>query len=100
MILIYLEETPILIDEMKQNLSKKKWNLFLAAVHKIIPTFRVMGIDKSYKDMATRVNECVRSKQYGEIEGLVLKIETVCVQACKELMSESVKIKSKARIKK
>ena len=44
MISLYLEQTPPLINAMKQGLQDKDWNSLYAAVHKMIPSFSIMGI--------------------------------------------------------
>lgn len=95
MISLYLEETPPLINNMKQSLLDKDWNLLYASAHKIIPSFNIMGIDHDFENMAKQVQEYA-SKQL-ETEGipeLVFQLETVCKQACLELELEYNAIKN------
>ena len=49
MISLYLEQTPPLIIAMKQSLKDKDWNLLHASVHKMIPSFSIMGISSDLK---------------------------------------------------
>jgi PAS domain S-box-containing protein len=86
---IYLEQTPPLISKMKQCLHNKDWDTLSSAVHKIIPSFSIMGIDKDFEDMARRVQEYASTKTSTEkIEKLVLQIENICALACEELTEE------------
>ncbi len=57
MISLYLEQTPPLIKAMKQALLDKDWNLLGGAVHKMIPSFSIMGINKDFENMAKKVQE-------------------------------------------
>jgi CheY-like chemotaxis protein/anti-sigma regulatory factor (Ser/Thr protein kinase) len=96
MISLYLEQTPNLIREMKKSLLDKDWSSLYAAVHKIIPSFSIMGISSDFENMAKQVQEYAgRQNQTDGIPDLVLKIETVCTQACIELEEEYITIKNK-----
>jgi len=95
MISLYLEQTPTLINDMKQSLLDKDWHLLYTTVHKMIPSFSIMGISTDFENMAKQVQEYA-SKQL-ETDGipeLVFQIETVCKQACKELEVEYNTIKN------
>jgi hypothetical protein len=95
MISLYLEQTPTLISEMKKSLMNKDWNSLYAAVHKIIPSFSIMGISPDFENMAKQVQEYAsRQNQIDGIPDLVLKIENVCTQACIELEEEYKSIKN------
>jgi len=89
MISIYLEQTPPLISAMKQSFHDKDWDRLYSSVHKMIPSFSIMGIDKNFENMAKQVQEYASSQSaIEEISELVLQLETVCMQACKELAIE------------
>jgi len=104
MISLYLEQTPPLVHAMKQSLEDKDWGLLHASVHKMIPSFSIMGINPNFENMAKKVQEYARLnneagqagvlQQPDEISGLVLQLETVCLQACKELKVEYNLIKN------
>jgi PAS domain S-box-containing protein len=95
MISAYLEQTPSLISNMKKGLIDKDWSLLYASVHKMIPSFSIMGIGVESENMAKRVQEYASTqKQTGEISELVLQLETVCTQACNELRVELNRIKN------
>jgi PAS domain S-box-containing protein len=95
MISLYLEQTPPLIAAMKQGLKDKDWNLLQAAVHKMIPSFSIMGISPDYEHIAIQVKEYAVSQQQTEgILFLVLQLENICEQACSELEEEFNTIKN------
>jgi PAS domain S-box-containing protein len=95
MIALYLEQTPPLIKEMKKSLVDKDWGLLYSAVHKIIPSFSIMGISSDFENMAKQVQEYAsRKNQMDGIPELVLKLENVCTQACAELEEEYNTIKN------
>ncbi len=96
MISIYLEQTPPLIRTMKRSLLEKDWHSLYSAVHKMIPSFSIMGINVDYENMAKKVQEFANFQQNSDgIPELVSKIEAVCNQACKELEVEYNLIKNK-----
>jgi PAS domain S-box-containing protein len=94
MITAFLEQTPPLIDAIKLGLQEQNWDLLQAAVHKIIPSFSIMGIPKDFENVAKKIQTFARLQQQTEdIHHLVLEIENVCRQACKELEIEFIRIK-------
>ncbi|MBK8493240.1 MAG: response regulator [Saprospirales bacterium] len=95
MISAYLEQTPPLISSMKQNLQDEDWSALYATVHKMIPSFSIMGINADFESMAKKVQDYARAQQQSEgIIDLVLQLENVCVQACEELEEEFHRIKN------
>ncbi len=95
MISLYLEQTPPLVNTMKQSLRDKDWSLLHAAVHKMIPSFSIMGISSNFENMAKQIKEYASTQhQSVGIQELVLQIENVCAQACKELEAELNLIKN------
>lgn len=95
MISLYLEQTPSLVNAMKKSIHEQDWNSLHAAVHKMIPSFAIMGINPDFESMAKKIQEYARSQQQSElIHELVLKIENVCLQACSELQEEFNLIKN------
>lgn len=95
MIMLYLEQTSQLIVAMKQSLVDKDWETLQATAHKLIPSFSIVGISNDYEEMARKVQE--NSQVDGlstEIPELVLKLEDVLTQSCKELEEELITIKN------
>lgn len=100
MISLYLAQTPPLISAMNQGLKDKDWNLLQSAVHKMIPSFSIMGISKDFEKIARRVQEDANNiqRQANEIPTLVLQLENICMQACKELEDEFNVIQNSNRL--
>lgn len=89
MMALYLEQTPLLVRTMKQSFQNKDWNALQAAVHKMIPSFSIMGINRDFEMMAKEVHEYASDqKQADEITDLILQLENICTQACAELQAE------------
>jgi PAS domain S-box-containing protein len=95
MISLYLAQTPLLVSAMKQGFLDKNWISMHSAVHKMIPSFAIMGISTDFENMAKKVQEYANSQmQTDGIYDLVLQLESVCAQACDELKEEYNKIKN------
>ena len=95
MISLYLEQTPPLIVSMKQSLQDKDWASLQAAVHKMIPSFSIMGINSDFENMANHIQTYAHTQQQDHgIDDLVLQLETICLQACEELKEELNTIKN------
>lgn len=94
MITVYLEQTPPLVNIMKTSYQNKDWESLQSAIHKIIPSFSIMGINPDFETMAKKVKEYAIAMQQGEgMPDMVLKLEKVCNQACVELTEELLVIK-------
>ena len=86
MISLYLEQTPTLISAMKQSLLDKDWKLLQATVHKMIPSFSIMGISADYENLARKIQEYASTQlQTDDISEMVKELEGICMQACSEL---------------
>jgi len=95
MISLYLKQTPPLITEMKRSFLKKDWGSMHSVVHKMIPSFSIVGIDKNFENMAKEIQAYVGAQQKAnEISNLVAQLDQVCTQACLELEEESLLIKN------
>ena len=94
MISLYLEQTPPLINAMKQSYINQDWNSLQAAVHKMIPSFSIMGISSDFENMAKKVQEYANTQHQDDgIHDMVLQLENICSQACIELEEEFHRIK-------
>ncbi len=95
MISIYLKQTPPLISSMKKGLREKDLGTLYSAVHKMIPSFSIMGISHDFEDMAKKVQDYASNKKNSDgIPDMVLQLENVCEQACVELQEEFDTIKN------
>ena len=98
MITLYLKQTPPLVLNMKRSLQDKDWQSLYASVHKMIPSFAIMGISTDYENMAKKVQEFASTqKQTDEIAGMVAQLDNVCTQACLELEEEFITLKNQKK---
>ena len=98
MIELYIEQTPPLIKQMKQGVHDKDWGSVYSAVHKMIPSFSIMGMHQDFEDAAKKIQEhSGTQKHLEEINALVLQLEEVCSEACREL-EEELKSMKKSRL--
>lgn len=99
MITLYLEQTPQLITSMKESLEQKDWKMLQSSVHKIIPSFSIMGINPDFENLAIKIQEYATQQLIDGIQDMVLQLENVCLQACKELEEELTKLKTPNHVK-
>lgn len=101
MISLYLEQTPPLINAMKLSFKNNDWISLHATVHKMIPSFSIMGINSDFEKMAKEIQDYAGAQLQNEgISEMVVQLENVCVQACKELEEEFNRIKNTLNEKK
>lgn len=95
MISIYLQQTPPLISSMKLSYINKDWKSLHSAVHKMIPSFSIMGISTDFENMAKKVQEFATTQQEEVgINEMVIQLEKVLNQSCSELEEELNRIKN------
>ena len=95
MIELYLQQTPPLINSMTRSLLEKDWETLHSTVHKMIPSFSIVGIHVDFETMAKKIQEFASAKQEeSEIQIMVAQLEKVLAQACEELEEEFNKIKN------
>ncbi|SEG45487.1 PAS domain-containing hybrid sensor histidine kinase/response regulator [Flavobacterium urumqiense] len=95
MISLYLTQTPSLINIVKQSLADEDWLLLGSTVHKMIPSFSIMGIHPDFENMAKKIQEYAKAQEKKDgIHDLVRQLEEICLQACTELEEEFNLIKN------
>ncbi|MDP2069993.1 MAG: ATP-binding protein, partial [Lutibacter sp.] len=95
MISLFLEQTPTIISAMRQSVTDKDWPSLHKAVHKLIPSFAIMGISADFENMAKKVQEYAKNQENtDEIPDLVVALDKVCLQACIELKEALNELKS------
>ncbi|MGL5112182.1 MAG: ATP-binding protein, partial [Flavobacterium sp.] len=89
MITVYLQQTPTLVSTMKQSFQDKDWYLLQATLHKMTPSFTIMGMHPEIGDMAKKIKEYVHELESSdELNPLILGLENACMQACAALEIE------------
>lgn len=95
MISVYLDQTPPLLFAMKQSLKDKDWKLLEQVVHKMVPSFSIMGMSTDLENMARKIQEYASTHQMTEnIQELVHQLDEACTRACAELELELEKFKN------
>lgn len=95
MISLYLEQTPPLIQAMKQSFQDQNWPLLYATVHKMIPSFSIVGISPDVENMAKKIQHFASAQERADrLNDLVLHLEIICGQACEELQEALIQIKN------
>jgi PAS domain S-box-containing protein len=95
MISIYLQQTPLFIDALKQSVLVKDWHSTAETVHKIIPSLSIMGMSPELEIMAKQVQEDANAGKFtDETAKMVVQLVTTCMQSVKELEIEFNVIKS------
>lgn len=96
MIELFLEQTIPLIEITKQSMIAKDWKRLHASIHKMIPSFVIMGIDPVFETMAKTVQEYAGTQQQtAKIPGLITELERVFLLACDELKEEYILMKNR-----
>lgn len=94
MISLYLEQTPTLITEMNQGFKNKDWTKLYTAIHKLIPSFSIMGISADFEKMAQKVQDYAKNQQQSEgIPEMIQQLEKVFLKSCEEMKVELNTIK-------
>lgn len=89
MVRVYLEETPKLVNKIKQGIDTMDWDLLARGAHSIIPSFSTMGMNKEFAGMAKTIQDHAEKREKLElIKELFLKIEIALLEAHKELEKE------------
>ena len=92
---VYLEQTPIQISEMKKSLFNKDFDSLYAIIHKIMPSFSILGIDSYFENIARKIQEYASEKQTSEdLPDLILQLENVFKKTCVELEEKLSEIKN------
>jgi two-component system CheB/CheR fusion protein len=86
MISLFIEQTPPLIESMKKSIEDNNWGGLQSAVHKIIPSFSIVGINSVFLELAKEVKLFAENKKNMiEIKEKVNELEFVCDKIYKEL---------------
>jgi HPt (histidine-containing phosphotransfer) domain-containing protein len=95
MISIFLQQTPPVLEAMRQSVLDKDWLLLAASAHKIIPSFAIMGMSPNLEKMARQIQEHANTNKFtNETAQTVIELVTICYQACTELEKEFNHIKN------
>jgi PAS domain S-box-containing protein len=89
MVNVYLEETPKMISRIRHGIKMEDWDLVARTAHSFMPSFTTMGMNKEFVVMTKKISDYAAKREHTDkIKELFLKIESVCLQARKELEQE------------
>jgi CheY-like chemotaxis protein len=95
MINVYLRQTPPLVETMKQSYYDKDWKLLQATIHKIIPSFAIVGMIPETAMLAEKIQLCALNLERSEdLLNLIHQLEVMCKHSFVELEHELSKIKN------
>ena len=90
MILSFMENSPLMIDEIKKAAEEKKWSEVGNIAHRIKPSIVFMGMN-SIKDVVETIEaNGLKGKNVDQIPDLIDRLEVTCKQAYEELKNEEV----------
>lgn len=94
MIGVYLQQTPSLVEIMKQSFVNKDWTLLQATVHKMIPSFAIMGMRPEIAEIAKKIQEFAQKLEAtNDLDQLIQQLEKICHQTFIELEIELTNLK-------
>ena len=94
MIEVFLNQTPPLLEIMQESLKNKDSTSLKTAVHKLIPSFLIMGLDPTIETMAKELQEKAHTvATTKDIQDKTIQLINICEQACSELKLELIKLK-------
>jgi hypothetical protein len=74
---------------MKQSFLDKDWDLLQATMHKMIPSFTIMGMSPEIAEIAQNIQEYAHKLELtNDLNLLIQRLENACAQACTELEIE------------
>lgn len=90
----YLKQTPLLVNTMKQSFLDKNWDLLKSTLHKMMPSFSVIGLNPEIIEIANTIQDYNPDKEKeDDLEKMILDIENACRIACNELELELITLK-------
>lgn len=95
MIALYLERTPTLVQTMTLSFKNKDWPTLHSSVHKMIPSFSIMGMKPEYEAYAKEIQVYNGSDaETSLVSGYINRIAVACEQACVELTADHNRLKN------
>lgn len=83
---LFLEQTPMLVKVMKEAFLNKDAQKLRAAVHKMIPSFFVIGMKTECESIARGILELAHRENNSEkLSSLILHLENICNRTCEDL---------------
>lgn len=87
-VVLFLEEVPVEIKNIKQGLEEKDYNMVYHAAHKIKPTLDLLGMDLAYEDVVAVENWSRNKGKKKEIKDIVKSLKEYVSKTVKELKKD------------
>lgn len=87
-VVLFTEEVPVEIDNIKEGLKNKEHNKVYHAAHKIKPTLDLLGMDLAYEDVVTIENWSRAEGKKKEIKDVVKSLKEKIKEAIRELKKD------------
>lgn len=89
---VFIEQTPLSIEQMEKAVKDREWKLLSQTVHKIKPSIIFTGLTAITDDIPLLEEYAANESNIDEIPALVDKIKTVCMEAIVELKEDLKKL--------
>jgi CheY-like chemotaxis protein len=95
LITVYLKQTPPLVNTLKKSFLDKDWHLLYATIHKMIPSFSIMGMSPEIAQVAHEIQELASKLELSkDLDKLIFQIENACNHSFRELKIELKNLKT------
>jgi len=97
MIGVFVEQTPTLLNAIKESAAKKDWTELKNILHRIKPSIAFMGISELGLDIGIMEKLIAEDQSPEPIMELYNKVEAICSAATEELQAEKKKLEEKIK---
>lgn len=90
----FLEDTPNVLNNMKEHFANQEWDKLYKQAHKIKPNMEYMGM-KQARELILEIEEQAKSGEPSEsLENKIKEFNSICLQALDELSAKIEELKS------
>ena len=86
---LYLAQTPEILDGMISAVRIGDLSSLKSAVHKLIPSFSILGLKSNPEILARKILLCIHTNELHGLRGLVIQLEDICRRSCEALRPRS-----------
>jgi HPt (histidine-containing phosphotransfer) domain-containing protein len=89
MISLFLEQTPMALNELEKYSVIHDWVSLKAVAHKMKPSFSFMGIKGLEEEVLQMEEYCITGKNLDQLPNMIKRVRLVCERAFTELNAEN-----------
>lgn len=97
MLSYFIDNTPVVLNELKEFYDASEWKALRNAAHKFKPQLTFMGIKSIFEDVENIEQSANYVQNTDQIPPLITKVDQVCRQAIEELKMELEKMLSQSK---